>query len=242
MDSSDRQRVTGEQAFVLHRRAFRDTSQIVDIFSRNYGRLSLVARGIRSKKSRLRSALQAFTPLTVNWSIKGDLGNLLAAESQQAGAALQGDALLAGFYLNELILKLTYRFDPVPEIFDLYESALLHLGQGVGLQLGLRRFEFRLLALLGYAVQLRHDIASGDPITAEANYRLQVESGPYRVSDAEQSSQVYSGAVLQAIAAEQLDSPDVLRAAQRITRLALDERLEGQTLKTRKVLLEIKGK
>ena len=121
------QRVQQQPAYILHHRPFRDTSQLLDVISRDHGKLALVARGSRAAKSRLRGILRPFQALRLSWYIRSDLGTLTSAEFDAAPLSLSGDALLAGYYLNELILSFLHRHDAQPEIFDAYASAITAL-------------------------------------------------------------------------------------------------------------------
>lgn len=234
-------RVSDARAYVLHRRPFRDTSQIVDVIARDYGRLSLVARGARAKRSKIRGVLQPFTPLLIGWSIRTELGTLTQAEAASAQLALHGDLLHSGFYLNELLLKLTHRFDPQPEIFDLYTKTLSQLaGANARPDAILRQFEFEFLSLNGYGVALRHDIVTGAPLEPSALYRVRPDAGPLRVSE-HSDGLVFDGATLDAVADQQFDQPEVLIAGRRIARAALELRLDGKELRTRQVMREIVG-
>ncbi len=105
-----------EPAYVLHHRPYRDSSLILDVLSAAYGRVALVARGARRPKSRLHGVLQPFQPLLASWSLRGEMGTLTAAEAR-AGGGLRGRALISGFYVNELLLRLLHRHDPHPQLF-----------------------------------------------------------------------------------------------------------------------------
>ena len=113
------------RAYVLHHRPYRDTSRIVELFSREHGRLTLFARGARGPKSRTASLLQPFVPLLVSWRGHGDAAQLTGAELVAGGSpGLPPAVLMSGFYLNELLLRLTTRDDAHPELFDAYDEAL----------------------------------------------------------------------------------------------------------------------
>ena len=140
-------RVFNQPAWVLHHRPFRDTSRILDILSLEHGRLSLVARGARSAKSKLRGYLRPFTPLQLSWVIRSDLGTLTGAEMNGAPISLTGDALLSGYYVNELLLNLLHRHDPQPEIHAAYASTVAALAGSSDIAASLRHFEIELLRL-----------------------------------------------------------------------------------------------
>ena len=144
-------RVQQQPAFVLHHRPFRDTSQLLDVISREHGKITLVARGSRSAKSKLRGLLRPFQALRLSWFVRSDLGTLTGAEIDSAPLSLGGDALLSAYYVNELVLNFLHRHDPQPEIFDVYSQTITALAHSEELAANLRVFEMELLRLLGYA-------------------------------------------------------------------------------------------
>jgi len=233
-------RVQEQPAYILHHRPFRDTSQILDVMSRDHGKLALVARGSRAAKSRLRGVLRPFMPLAMSWVQRSDLGTLTGAELHGAPLQLSGDALLSGFYVNELILHFLHRHDPQPEIFGIYESAVRALAVAENVAPCLRRFEVELLRQLGYALNLDHEAGSHDPLQKELHYEYQFEQGPVRVSRSE-GPLVFSGSQLLAIAEQRFDEPDILRAANRLLREVVGFHLDGKELKSRKVLVDIRS-
>jgi DNA repair protein RecO (recombination protein O) len=233
-------RVQEQPAFILHHRPFRDTSQILDVLSRDHGKLALVARGSRGAKSRLRGVLRPFMPLAMSWVQRSDLGTLTGADVHGAPLRLSGDALLSGFYVNELLLHFLHRHDPQPEIFDIYESAIQALAAAGDVAPCLRRFEVELLRQLGYALNLDHEAGSRDPLQPELHYEYRFEQGPVRVSRSE-GPLVFDGGQLAAIAEQRFDEPDVLRAANRLLREVIGFHLDGKELKSRKVLVDIRS-
>jgi DNA repair protein RecO (recombination protein O) len=231
-------RVQQQAAFILHHRPFRDTSQILDVLSREHGKLSLVARGSRGPKSRLRGVLRPFMPLAMSWVQRSDLGTLTGAEVHGAPLRLSGDALLSGYYVNELLLHFLHRHDPQPEIFDIYVRAIEALGAADDVAPCLRQFEIELLGALGYALNLDHEADSHNPLLADLSYEYRFEQGAVRVARSE-GSLVFTGAVLTGIAEQQFEKPDVLRAANRLLREVIAFHLGGKELKSRKVLVEL---
>ena len=235
----DRQRVQEQPAYLLHQRAFRDSSQIIDVLSQNYGRLSLVARGSRSAKSRYRGVLRPFHPLSISWTIKSDMGTLTGAESVGKLRPLQGENLMAGFYLSELLLRLLHRHDPQPEVFGAYDQALSQLADAPEVAPVLRRFEMRLLQLLGYGLNLDCDSYTQQPLSPDHYYEYRLEQGPIEV-DHKDGAYVFSGAEILGVAEERFEQPDVLRCAGRLMRQVIDFHLEGKELNSRKVLKEMR--
>ena len=178
-------RVQQEPGYVLHHRPFRDSSQILDLLTRDHGRIAVVARGSRGGRSRLAGVLRPFLPLRISWVAKSDLGTLTGAEAAGPPAGLRGDALLSAYYVNELMLNFLHRDDPQPEVFGLYEETVAQLNGRVDVAPVLREFEMNLLGLLGYAVNLAHEGGTHKSIEANRNYDYRVEQGPVPVQRAE---------------------------------------------------------
>lgn len=231
-------RVQQQPAYVLHHRPFRDTSQLLDVISREYGKVTLVARGSRSAKSKLRGILRPFQPLRLSWFLRSDLGTLTGAEIDSAPLSLSGDALLSAYYVNELVLHFLHRHDPQPEIFDAYAQTIAALGRSEELAANLRVFELELLRLLGYALNLDYDANLHEPIDEQGRYEYRVEQGAVSVTRSE-GPMVFSGARLRGIAAARFEDPAVLRDAGRLLREVIRHHLDGRELKSRKVLLEL---
>ncbi len=239
MSGTARKRIQGEPAFVLHHRPYQDSSRILDIISASCGRLALVARGSRSAKSRLRGILRPFLPLKLSWVIRSDLGTLTGAEMNGAPISLQGDALMSGYYANELLLKLLHRHDPQPEIFTAYGRTIENLAKCADVAAPLRHFEMELLRLLGYALNLDHDTETHKPLRGETMYEYRVEQGPVPVADRE-GAMVFSGHELNALKNEDFNRPEILNCAGRLLREVISFHLGGRELNSRKVLLELR--
>lgn len=234
-------RVFNEPAWVLHHRPFRNTSRILDILSLEHGRLSLVARGARSSKSKLRGYLRPFTPLQLSWVMRTDLGTLTGAEMNGAPISLRGDALLSGYYVNELLLHLLHRHDPQPEIHAAYAATIAGLAGNRDIGATLRSFEMELLRLLGYALNLDHDTATREPLMPRQQYAYRAEQGPVPVSDREgEGPMVFTGAELMAIRNQQFADPAVLKNAGSLLRIVIAYHLDGKELKSRKVMREMR--
>lgn len=242
--SASRRRVELAPLYVLHHRPWRDTSRMLEVFTREHGRLTLFARGVRGPKSRTASLLQPFRRLLGSWSGSGDAGQLTAVEAapvkDQTGGAelpaaeLPAGALLSAWYLNELLLKLTLRTDAQPMIFDLYDEALALLRAGESVPPVLRMFERRLLELLGYGIEFGSEARSGAALQPEAYYHFHPGLG-FVETRAAATEGVFAGRTLLAIAAEHWQESGVLEDARKIMRLALDGALEGRELRTRDV-------
>jgi len=233
-------RIQNEPAWLLHHRPFRDSSRILDILSREHGRLSLVARGSRSAKSRLRGILRPFMPLQLSWVIRSDLGTLTGGELNATPISLTGDALLSGYYVNELLLKLLHRHDPQPELFARYGEAVAQLAGSPDIPRLLRVFEMDLLRILGYELNLDHDAGSRTPLSADQQYEYQVDRGPVAVSGRD-GPLIFTGAQLHSIRQQEFSRPEVLRCGSRLLRAAIAHQLDGRELESRKVLREIRA-
>lgn len=232
-------RVQNEPAWLLHHRPYQDASQILDVLSRHHGRLSLVARGSRAGKSRLKGILRPFLPLQISWVMRSDLGTLTGAEMLGAPVALGGDALLSGYYANELLLHLTHRHDPQPEIFAAYSRTIERLQASHNVSQSLREFEMELLRLLGYALNLDHDTDAHGKLDADLLYEYRVEQGPVEVSG-RSGRMIFSGAQLIAIRDHDFADQDIVRSAGRLLREVIAFHLGGKELKSRKVLIEMR--
>ena len=229
-------RVNLEPAWILHHRPFRDTSQIIDVFSADHGKLALVARGSRAAKSRLKGILRPFQRLRLSWTQKSELGTLTGAEIAGSPHGLGGDSLLSAYYVNELLLFFLHRHDPQPEIFALYGETLEALAGARDPAPCLRAFEIDLLRLLGYALDLEYEARTGALLDDEAHYEYRVEEGPVR-SRANAARELYTGRRLKAVAAGAFDDEATLKAANRLLRRVVHHHLGGKELKSRKVLV-----
>lgn len=234
-----RQRAEHEPGFVLHTYPYRETSLIIEAFTRRYGRTALIAKGARRPRSALRGVLLSFQPLGLSWSGSGEMRTLTGAEWQGAGSFLRGPGLMCGFYLNELLLRLLPRDDPHEALYDDYRESLARLGQGaLPTATVLRMFERRLLAGLGYALQLDREATEGAPIDPEQYYLYEPERGPVAANGAS-GELVVSGRTLLDIGADDYRRPETQSESRSLMRALIGHRLQGQTLHTRAVLLEL---
>lgn len=236
---SDVKRINQEPAWLLHHRPFRDTSRILELLTREHGRLSLVARGSRSAKSRLRGLLRPFMPLAISWFSRSEMGTLTGAEIAGAPVSLAGDALLSGYYLNELLMNLLHRHDPQPEIFDAYATTVRSLAGSEQIAPQLRQFEMELLRMLGYGLILNHDNTSLAELVPEQRYEYRVEQGPTPVGDRD-GPMVFYGKELEGIGRRAFAEGNVLDCANRLLRGVIAYHLDGKELKSRKVLRDIR--
>lgn len=229
------ERIDNEAAFVLHSRPWRETSLIVDVLSRHHGRQGVVARGARRQTSGLKARLIPFQPLTLSWFGKGQLRTLHAAEWQGGGLMLRGHALMCGFYLNELLLRLLPEGDAHEALFDLYVATLDALNRQPDVEPVLRRFELDLLSELGYAQPLGH-LAEGGDLEPRLRYAYLIGEG---VAPLVGNEPGYRGKTLLDLAQGDLSDPTTLAEGKLLMRELLAHYLGDKPLATRKLLIDL---
>ncbi len=234
-------KLTLESAFVIHQRAYRETSLLIEVFTQNYGRIGLVARGAKRAKSPLRHTLQAFQSLMIRWSGRGELGTLVHAEPRDIQGLLPGKAVLSGLYLNELMMRLTHRHDPHSELFDAYEFAISGLRQQGPTESILRIFEKRLLEITGYGLVLDHDVHTGETLRSEHRYIYEPEVGPRLTVEEGVEGISVSGRTLLLLAKEDELDPDSQREAKRLMRFVLKRYLGDRQLESRSLFQSIEN-
>lgn len=230
-------RLESQHAYILHTRPYRETSFLCELFTRDQGRLSVIAKGVRRPKSRGRGLLQPFIPLIVSCVGRGELLTLTDFDACGVAPVLTGQCVISAFYLNELLFRLTHREDPTPDLFLNYQNALIDLANaknGEEIQIVLRLFEKALLKILGYELQLLKDVETGLLINPEGYYRYDPARGPVLI-DAVKSTDVFKGKSLLALAEGILDMT-VLGELKRLMRLALSSHLGGKPLESRRLL------
>jgi len=240
---NSRRRIEYEPAFILHSYPYKETSLIVEAFSRNRGRAALLARGARRPRSAMRGVLHAFQPLRLTWTGSGDLSTLIVAEWQGGMPFMHGFGLMCGFYVNELILRLLPREDPHEDLYDHYVECLRRLASDELPAAVLRGFEKRLLASLGYAMLLDRDASSGAAIDPGAQYLYDPERGPLCTNKAivahDRDALFIQGQTLIDLDQDNFSGSESLNEARGLMRSLIARRLNGQTLHTRSVLLEL---
>lgn len=230
-------------AYVLHQRKYRETSLLVDLLTQSRGVIRVIAKGACHAKSPWRGILQSFIPLIVSWSARRELGTLTHAEIWQYSRLLQGDYLLSGLYINELIMRLIHPHAPVPELFTAYRvlhqqlvNASCAATRDLNWQWQLRLFEKQLLAVLGISLDFSCDCHTGELIQPAHYYRFVPEKGFIRSTDHIQQpikQQLFYGESLLALASEQCSTQQTLRDAKRLMRLILGTLLGGRQLNSR---------
>jgi DNA repair protein RecO (recombination protein O) len=224
-------RIDQQSAYILHGRAYRETSLLLEVFTREYGRVGLVARGVRKERSRVqRALLQPLTPVSLGWSGGGELATLTSVEAGADPVNLVGEALLCGLYLNELVLRMTQRMDPQPELFDAYAATLDRLGSGESHAWTLRRFERDLLIHLGYGLTLATDAHSETALDPKLEYAYRHEHGPVVWRSPADGAKL-KGSTLLALAADLKPPEAELPALRRWMRAAIAAHLDGGELR-----------
>ncbi|ENN6812503.1 DNA repair protein RecO [Vibrio fluvialis] len=222
-----------QRCFVLHRRPYSETSLILDVFSEEYGRLTLLAKGARSKRSNLKGALQPFTPLLLKWSGNSSMKTLRQAEAISLGLPLSGIHLYSAMYVNELVGRVLAPEVPSPGLFHDYLFALTELAQCDNPEPPLRRFELALLSSMGYGVDFLHCAGTGEPIDPDMTYRYREQKG--FIASVRRDNLTFLGNELIAISERRFTSKEQLQAAKRFTRIALKPYLGGKPLKSREL-------
>ena len=227
-------RVNLQPAYLLHRRPYRDSSQLLELFTAEHGRLSLVAKGVHRKArgGTTGAVLQPFVPLLVSFSGRGELKTLTHAEVAGSPRRLTGATLFSGFYLNELMVRLLHRHDPHPPLFASYGDTLTALGQGDSADSVLRRFELDLLQELGYSFALDAEADTGECLDRDGWYRLEPERGLVACVGGVAEVQRYYGGDLLAMASGDF-SGSAARTAKRLLRHALAAQLGDTPLRSR---------
>ena len=232
-------RVKGEPGFVLHWRPYSESSLLLELYSRSYGRITAIAKGARGRKSPYRGTLRPFALITLGWSGKGEVKTLTQGEWAGPGAALVGSGLFCGFYLNELLIKLLYRYDPHERLFERYWQCIHELLSDSNQESALRYFEKVLLEEIGYGLQLEHDQTSGEKILPAGRYRYQPGVGAFVEQTDDQSGVGIHGESLIELRAESPLSERSQREVKQLHRAIFHNLLEGRTLVSRSVYSQL---
>ena len=227
-------RVELNPCYILHSRNYRETSLLLDVFSRRHGRLSLVAKGARKRKNDTRALLQPGRRVNIAWTIRRELGTLTGVEPCPGINPQGAGGLLTVFYINELLVRLLHRHEPHPELFDAYAEALDKLTDGATEQVTLRLFEKRLLEALGYGLALDTD-TEGNAVRPDQDYNYLPEQGPAPDVSPGPGARKISGRTLLALAEENLGDETVLAEAKQLMRKALGALLGHKPLASREL-------
>ncbi|BAW80071.1 DNA repair protein RecO [Candidatus Nitrosoglobus terrae] len=233
-------KVNLQPAYILSLRPYRETSALVEVFTQNYGRVGLVAKGVRQQRSKIAGLLQPFRSLLLSWVGRGDLVTLVSAEITDGDLTLVGEGLVCAFYLNELLLRLLSRYDPFEALFLVYTRSLLSLTNLQQRQQALRLFERDLLAHLGYGPLLQYEADTYQPIEAEQWYNYKAEKGPQRFHTEDLEGMRIQGRTLLNLAQGQLTDPVSLRESKYLLRWLLSFYLGSKPLKSQYLLKELR--
>jgi DNA repair protein RecO (recombination protein O) len=238
--AAERARRDGQPGYLLHTYPYRETSLVAEVYTRDSGRVAVIARGARRPRSALRGVLMAFQPLQFSWSGKAELKTLHKAEWQGGYIPLRGLSLICGFYLNELLLKLLPREDAHEDLFEAYATALAQLPSAQDHAAVLRRFERVLLRELGYGLVFDREVTSGNPVTADQRYRYVPDRGPVAATEtSEQSGVELAGKTLLDMAVDQYTDPRTVQQSKVLMRALINHCLGNQTLHTRQLLRDL---
>jgi DNA repair protein RecO (recombination protein O) len=229
-----------EQAFVLHRRDYANTSLLLEVFSGPYGRFPVIAKGAKRGTSPAAHLLQPFTPLWLSWSGRGEVRTLARVEPAGNALVLPGKALVCGFYLNELLMRLLGRSDPHEDLFAFYHAALTRLTEGTDLDGPLRQFELRLLQDTGYALDLGREWDTSLAVTTGRRYLYEAERG-FRAAGEGEEGLLVTGETLLALAVDAPLAGALAREARALMRAALAPHLGSRPLHSRELFRQWGG-
>lgn len=235
-------RVLNEPAFVLHSIPYKETSLILDVFTREYGRVALIAKGAKRPHSSLRPVLQQFQPLQVHWTGRNELKTLTKSEWMGGVVPLVGDALLCGFYMNELIVKFLAREDAHENLYDHYHSTIAQLSQQQGsYEKILRPFEIFLLQETGFCAALDYCQEKNTLVQPEVDYVYQPERGVRPASGLDPAHwPVLKGKYLLQLAQSDFADQQTILLSKSLMRFLLSLHLQDQVLTTRQILIDLK--
>jgi DNA repair protein RecO (recombination protein O) len=228
-----------QPGYVLHTYPYSETSLIVEAFTREHGRVPLLAKGAKRPRSAMRGVLMQFQRISLSWAGRGELKSLTRAEWHGGVPALGQTALFCGFYLNELLLKLLARDDAHERLFDSYETALINLAHGCREAIVLRAFEKELLREIGYAVNLRDEASSGMPLDPQARYTYVPDRGLIRVDSSAATDTEMRGATALAIDRDDYSDPQTAAIAKQLMRTLIEYHLNGRPLVTRRIFFAL---
>lgn len=226
-----------QPAYLLHSRAYRETSLLLELLTKEFGRVGLVARGARRSRSNGKALLQPFQPLIVSWRSRGELGTLTAVERKGITHALEGNRIAAGFYINELIYKLIVRDDPNPNLYVCYDQAVRDLSIGNRVEVTLRRFEKKLLDELGYGLILDHEVNTGSLIESHKLYHYQMEAGPIETRATSATTTEIHGATLLGMLNDKLETKQQLMESKHLLRAILQHYLGNTIIRSRELII-----
>jgi len=232
------QRVSNEPGYVLHTRPWKETSLVLELFTRGHGRMVAVAKGARRPHSQLRPLLLPFQPVLVTWSGRSEVRLVHSVEWQGGVPQLGGKALLCAFYLNELLMAALVREDPHDRLFDAYDGVIRELAGGAALSAILRRFEIVLLRELGFGLELETEAETGAPVEADRLYRYSPERGAMALAaEREPDAWTVRGRTLLDMAQGEYADPQTGAESKRLMRGLLSHHLGNPELRSRELVV-----
>lgn len=242
MVSTTTYRQDNQAVYILHTYPFKETSLVVELFARNFGRVATTAKGARRPRSAMRGLLQAFQPMSATWSGRQELKTLHSLDWNGSLLLLQGEALMCGFYLNELLLRLLPREDPHEVLFEYYADTLKTLASGQDLATTLRRFELKFLQELGYAIPLELDV-DAVPISELQTYRYEAEHGAFKLQGGglrrHDNGVQLSGKTLIDMVKDDYSHAQTKQQSKQLMRYLLAHYLGDKPLHTRQLLIDL---
>jgi DNA repair protein RecO (recombination protein O) len=227
---NQKQRVSLQSAFVLHKRPYRESSLLLDVFSYDYGKIGLVARGVRKNRRGGAAVLEPFNLLRLSWTGKSDLQTMTSVELIPPGLRLTGKSLYCGFYLNELLNYFLHRHDPHPNLFSHYAATLVSLSENPEVETALRYFELALLDETGFGLQIECDSKTGAEVEAGKRYRYWPGEG---LVESNWSVDSIGGSTLISLVQRKLGGAEQLTEAKCLMRMMIDHYLGEKTLRSR---------
>ncbi len=228
-----------QDIYILHTYPFKETSLIAELFSKNHGRIPVVAKGARRPRSSLRGMLQSFQLLQATWSGRGEIKTLHNIEWCDRFLQVDGNALICGFYINELIMRLLPREDTHKKLFDFYHHTMTVLARGINLEEVLRRFELKLLQELGYEVPLKED-ENGDSIIADKFYIYEAEYGASEISKTNNGVKIY-GQTLIDMAKDEYKEDNTQLQSKQLMRYLISHYLGDKPLNSKQLFTNLQG-
>lgn len=237
---------TQDIGYILHRRLYRESSLILEVFTKDHGHITLLAKGARRPKSLWRGITQIFIPLLLGWRGHGGLSTLVMAEIHKSGVMLKGKDIIVGWYLNELLIKLLGKNLVYDDIFVLYQEILQSLAEGRFHLAKLRYFEYDLLQALGYGLCLIKEIDTDKVIVKDKHYCFVPGEGLFSVSNLLKKEQnkesIFLGGSLLALHFKKLEGAQCLQDAKRLLRMGLALCLGNKSIKSRELWLKTEGR
>jgi|TARA_B110000037_G_scaffold168742_1_gene191144 DNA repair protein RecO (recombination protein O) len=228
-----------QDIYILHTYPFKETSLIAELFCKDHGRIPVMAKGARRPRSSLRGMLQSFQLLQATWSGRGEIKTLHNIEWSAKFLKVDGNALICGFYINELIMRLLPREDTHKKLFDFYHHTMKILADGVNLEVALRRFELRLLQELGYEVPLKED-ENGELIIADKFYIYEAEYGPSEISKTNNGVKI-SGQTLLDMARDEYRDDNTQLQSKQLMRYLISYYLGDKPLNSKQLFTNFQG-